>query len=261
MDRLKQWLALSLVALLAILAGGWFLLIAPEHSEAEEVRAQAEAAQGVNSQLETQLKVLRAKAEQLPAKRAELAEVAEKVPTGASLPVLVRALTAAAREAGVELTSVTPGTPVALAAAVPAGRRWHRPRTQPRTQLRTQPRTQPLCPSPPPLRFQPPDCRRSLVVLDAEGDFYELEEFLAELKDLPRALRVTSLVVQAGEDGGTGSGKGLRATVTASAYARAASASAPVPVPAAPAVQGASDGAVPVPPATGTAPPPTAPSS
>ena len=120
MDRLKQWLALSLVALLAILAGGWFLLIAPERSEAEELRVQADAAQVANEQLETQLEVLRTKAEQLPAKRAELAEVAEKVPTGPSLPVLVRALTAAARDAGVDLTAVTPGAPLALAAAAPA---------------------------------------------------------------------------------------------------------------------------------------------
>jgi Tfp pilus assembly protein PilO len=240
-DRLRQWLAISLVALLAILAGGWFLLIAPERSEAAELRAQAEAEQLTNEQLETQLEVLRARAVQLPAKRAELVEVAEKVPAGPSLPELVRALTAAARDAGVALTSVTPGAPAALAAPVPAA---------------------PVAPVEGAAAVPGPAASglsEVPVVLEAEGDFYELEQFLAELEDLPRALRVTALVVQAGEDSGTASSERLRATVTASAYMRAASAPPPA-VPAAPVVQGATDAAPPVP-ATGGAAASAAPAS
>ena len=230
MDKLKQWLALSLLALLAILAGGWFLLIAPERSEAADLRSQAEAEQLTNDQLETQLEVLRAKAEELPEKQAELAEVARKVPAGPALPELVRALTAAAREAGVVLASVTPGTPVPLVAdapAVPAA---------PVEGAQT-----PAAPAPG-TAASSGGLSQVPLVLDVQGDFYETEQFLALLEELPRAVRVTSLVVQVGEDSATSSRETLRSTVTASAYmtsAAAASASAPsAAAPAAPAVGG-----------------------
>ena len=238
MDRLKQWLALSLVALLAILAGGWFLLVAPERTQAAELRAQAESERLTNEQLETQLEVLRTKAEQLPAKRAELAEVAEKLPAGPALPDLVRALTAAARRAGVALTSVTPGAPVALAAAAPAAAAAPVAPADGSAAPAPAPAPAPAAPTASGLSEVP-------LVLEAEGDFYELEQFLAELEDLPRALRVTALVVQAGEETATSSREQLRATVTASAYMKPAAAPAAA-VPAAPVVQGATGAAAPV---------------
>ncbi len=37
MDKLKQWVALTVVGVLAIVAAGWFLLVAPKHSEADDL--------------------------------------------------------------------------------------------------------------------------------------------------------------------------------------------------------------------------------
>ena len=256
MDALKRWLLLSLVALLAILAGGWSLLVAPQRSEAADLRAQAEAAQLTNAQLETQLEVLRAKAEELPGKRAELAEVAEKVPAGASLPALVRALTGAAREAGVVLTSVTPGTPVPLAAAAPAAA----------TPAASAPAAaDPAAAAGSAAAAAPVDPAAAggsgvseiPVVLEVEGGFYELEQFLAVLEDLPRAVRLTSLVVQADSAAATTRSSALRSTVTASAFMTAdAAAGAPAAAAsAAPVVQGATEAGTPAPTAGPAAPP------
>ena len=50
--------------------------------------------------------------------RAKLAAVAAKIPDNPALPNLIRALTTASKSTGVELVTLTPGTPTA--AAVPA---------------------------------------------------------------------------------------------------------------------------------------------
>lgn len=253
MDALKRWLLLSLVALLAILAGGWSLLVAPQRSEAADLRAQAEAAQLTNAQLETQLEVLRAKAEELPGKRAELAEVAEKVPAGASLPALVRALTGAAREAGVVLTSVTPGTPVPLAAAAPAAATPAASAPAAADPAAAAAAAAPVDPA----AAGGSGVSEIPVVLEVEGGFYELEQFLAVLEDLPRAVRLTSLVVQADSAAATTRSSALRSTVTASAFMTAdAAAGAPAAAAsAAPVVQGATEAGTPAPTAGPAAPP------
>ncbi|CAA9362483.1 MAG: hypothetical protein AVDCRST_MAG16-3183, partial [uncultured Frankineae bacterium] len=119
MDKVKQWVALAAAAALVLGAAGWFLLISPKRGEASELRDRHAAQELSNQQAATQLAALKTKAEQLPRKRAALAAVAAKVPTGPALPALVRALTAAARSAGVELVSVAPGAATPLAGMAP----------------------------------------------------------------------------------------------------------------------------------------------
>ncbi|MDP9436510.1 MAG: type 4a pilus biogenesis protein PilO, partial [Actinomycetota bacterium] len=117
MDKLNQWIALTVVGCLAVLAGGWFLLVAPQRAEAEALRAQAAAQDGTNSTLRTKLAVLKAQAKDLPKKQAELAAVAAKIPGGPELPALIRALDAASADAGVDLMTIAPGAPVPVGAA------------------------------------------------------------------------------------------------------------------------------------------------
>ena len=120
MDKVKQWIAVTVLAALAVLAGGWFLVVAPARSEAAELRDQAVLQEGTNTSLATSLEVLRTKAEGLPEKEAELAEVARRIPPGPALPELLRSLEGAAASAGVSLTSVVPAPPVAVQAPAPA---------------------------------------------------------------------------------------------------------------------------------------------
>ena len=119
MDKLKQYVTLTVLGAVVILAAGWFLLISPKKGEATDLQTQAAEQVSANSVLETQLQVLRAQAKELPKKQAELARVAAKIPENPSLPTLIRAITAASTSAGVEFVSVTPGPPAALVAAAP----------------------------------------------------------------------------------------------------------------------------------------------
>ena len=120
MDKIKQWVALTVLGCLGIMAVGWFLVVSPKRTEAAEVREQALSQERANQGLRTKLEVLKAQAKDLPKKQADLARVAAKIPGDPGLPSLIRALTAASTSAGVELVSVTPSAPVPVVAAAPA---------------------------------------------------------------------------------------------------------------------------------------------
>jgi Tfp pilus assembly protein PilO len=117
-DKMKQWIALTVVGALAIAAGGWFLLISPKRADASALRDEATSRQQANTILVNQLAQLKAKAKDLPKEQAKLAAVAAKIPGNSALPALIRALNDAADETGVELVSMAPGQPAAVAPAV-----------------------------------------------------------------------------------------------------------------------------------------------
>ena len=227
MKTLKQWTVLALVAALALVGGGWFLLVSPERSEAASLHEQVDLQRSANDQKRTSLAVLRGKAKALPEQERDLAELARKIPSEPALPELVRALTAAGRSAGVEVVTITPGAPspvVAAAAAAPAA---------------------PADPAAPAAPAAPPGLAAMSLSIEVTGGFAEVEQYVAELEELPRALRITGLTVApggSGEDGGTAAadGRSLTSTLTGQVFVVPAAAPAPVatggaaPVPAAP---------------------------
>ncbi|TAL24988.1 MAG: hypothetical protein EPN99_02135 [Frankiales bacterium] len=217
MDKLKQWVALTLVGCLGIMAAGWFLMVSPKRSEAAEVRAAAIAQESTNQGLRTKLEVLKAQAKDLPKKQADLARVAAKIPSDPGLPALIRALTAASTSAGVELVSVTPGPPAAVAAPVA---------TQPVATPAAAPAGQPAAS---PAAAAPAASVGTLaaipVAINVVGGYFEVSQFLANLENLPRALRVTNLTLAPGtsptEKADTTSaddGSSLTSTITGSVY-------------------------------------------
>lgn len=113
MSRTRQWVVLAVVAAAAVLAVGWFVVIAPQRSAAAAFVEQAEQQRLATQALTRQLEMLRAQAAELPAKQARLAEVDAALPQDAELPTLIRQLTASSEETGVELLAISPGTPVA----------------------------------------------------------------------------------------------------------------------------------------------------
>ncbi|MDP9101916.1 MAG: type 4a pilus biogenesis protein PilO [Actinomycetota bacterium] len=211
MEKLRQYVALTVVLVLAILAAGWFLLVSPERTKAAQINASAASRMAENAGLETQLRVLKQERDDLPKKQAELAAVAAKIPDSRSLPALIRALTTVTASAGVELLTITPGAttltaPTAAVAAVPsaAGARPVVGRRVPSAtagQLGTIP-----------------------VTLAVAGTYYNIERFLAGIEELPRAMRVTSLslalgtgLVKAGTAPAANSGS-LLANISAQVY-------------------------------------------
>ena len=245
MDKLKQWVALTVLAAFAILAAGWFLLVSPKRSEAADLQTQAASQVSANQQLSTQLDVLKAQAKELPKKQADLAKVAAKIPSNPALPALVRALTAASTSAGVEFVSVTPGTPAVVAApaaapAAPAGGAAA-PAAAPAAAAGT-----PAAPAP----ASPAGTLASIPVsINVVGDYFEVEQFIANLENLPRALRITNLALAPGQgpkaasaagaaaSTSTEDGRSLTSTITGSVFmaAGAAPATAVVAPAAAPA--------------------------
>ena len=216
MDKLKQWVALTLVACLGIMAAGWFLLVSPKRAEAADVRTQAATQESTNASLRTQLSVLQAQAKDLPKKQADLARVAAKIPDNAALPTLIRALTAASTSAGVELVSVTPGAPAAVVAAAPVA-------AEAAPAAAPAPAAEPGAPAV--AAAGPAGSLAAIpITINVVGGYFEVAQFLSNLETLPRALRVVNLALAPGKsatDKSTGSaddGRSLTTTITGSVY-------------------------------------------
>lgn len=235
MSKLHQWAALGVAAVLAVLAGGWFLLVSPTRSEAEALRLQAEEQVVANDRVRTQLQVLQAQADALPQQRARLAEVSARIPEAADLPALIRALTSAAETGDVEFVSLVPGTPTPVAApaapvAAPTGEE----------EVAAAP------PAPTAGGSTAGTLHAIPVTLNVVGGYYQVERYVAALEDLPRALRITGLTLAPGANpvapvapGDTvDDGSSLAAVITGTVFlapgqAPLPTAGTPVPAPAA----------------------------
>ena len=184
MDKLKQYVALTVVGCLAVLAAGWFLLVSPKRSEASEAQLAADAQVTANSALRTQIEVLKAQAKNLPKEQAKLAAVAAKLPSSRAMPALIRALTTAAEDAGVELVTLAPG---ATAVAAPAAAAPVAPAAG----------AEGAAPAAPVAPAAPAAAAGQLgtipVTLNVVGGYFQVQQFLANLEDLKRAIRFTAV--------------------------------------------------------------------
>jgi type IV pilus assembly protein PilO len=186
MDKLKQYLVFTVLACVFVLAAGWFLLVSPKRSEAADLHTQAAGQVSANAQLETQLAVLKAQAKDLPKQKAKLAAVAAKIPDNPALPALIRSLTAAAKSAGIELVTVTPGQPTAVTgAAAPAAP------TAPTGAAGSQSASQPAVAGAGQLA-------QIQLTLSVAGGYFQVEQFVAQLENLPRAMRINNLALAPG---------------------------------------------------------------
>lgn len=225
MDQMKKYVAFTVLGCLAVLAAGWLFVVSPKRSAAAELRDQAAATEQSNAQLRTKLTVLKGQAKDLPKEQAKLAAVAAKIPDNPALPSLIRALVAAGTASGVELVSVTPGTPVApvvapaAAAAAPAA-----PGAAPAAGA-------PAPPAPVAGAVAPGGAAGTLmtvpVSLNVAGGYFQIQQFLSELENLPRAFRVSALTLAPGANpvkpnaltgAAAEDGRALTATVTGEVF-------------------------------------------
>jgi Tfp pilus assembly protein PilO len=223
MGKLKQWIALTVLGVLVIAAGGWSVLISPKRSEAAALRTQADQQTSQNATLSAQISMLKAQAKDLPKQQARLAAVAAKIPDNPALPALIRALTAAADQAGVELTTLAPAAPAPVTAAPPAGIV---------TAAGVSPSAaKPATASSPVSVGTLKSISLSLTVV---GGYFQVEQFLDRVENLSRAAKVTGFTLAPGSNpvkaapasaaGATGTapvedkGKTLAAAITANVY-------------------------------------------
>jgi Tfp pilus assembly protein PilO len=113
MDKLRQLSLLTAVAVVAVVAGGWFLLVSPQRSKVSDLHAQAAEQKDKNATLSTEIARLEAESKDLPAEQARLAAIAEQLPPNPAMPALIGDLARAAKKSGVDLQIIAPAAPVA----------------------------------------------------------------------------------------------------------------------------------------------------
>lgn len=201
MTRTRIWVLATSVAVVAVLAAGWFLLVSPKKAESADLRSQTESAEQKISALTSQLAELRAQQAELPAQEAKLAAIDRQIPSDPQLPVLVRSLTEAARATGCTLTTISPAAPVAVTSQSPG--------------------TAADAPAPPLTSIQ--------LNLAVSGTYVEVEQFVLKLEQLQREFRVqTFSIVRETKDGGAGE---LVLSVTGQVFALTTPAPAPTAAP------------------------------
>jgi type IV pilus assembly protein PilO len=222
-SKMKQWVALTAVGVLAVMAAGWFLLVSPKRTEAAQVRDEVASQETTNSGLQTQLAMLKAQAKTLPAQQARLALVAAKIPDNPAQPALIRALSAAADEAGVELVSMSPGSPSPVTAAAPAplpAAGAAKPGSTPASTTLTSDSTT--------SSYSAGVLTSIPLTINVVGGYFQVEQFFDRLENLARAAKVTGFSMSPGSNpmklasGAAGAsvetGKVLTVNVTANVY-------------------------------------------
>ncbi|MHB8450096.1 MAG: type 4a pilus biogenesis protein PilO [Mycobacteriales bacterium] len=163
MDARRQWVAITAALCVVVVAAGYFLLISPQKKKAAGLRTQVTAEQSTQQQLRAQIALLTSEGQNLSHEQALLAKAQGYLPLTPGLPSLIRQLTAATDNAGVDLVTLSPSTPTAASSGTSSGA------------------TASL--------YQIP------LTLSLAGGYFEVENFLSNLENLPRALMVTGVNV------------------------------------------------------------------
>ena len=206
MTRTRVWSILTAVVVVALLAAGWFLLIAPKRSKVAELDAERAAAEQRSATVQMQIDALKEKARALPQQRRRLEAFAVKLPVDVQLPTIVRTLSALGRDAGTDVTVITPQRPVAPNEA--GG-----PTAAPATSSGT---------------AAAPAGKSGYAVVPlsvtVRGSYVQIERFLSGLETTPRAFLVNVLSIQPATDVTSASdgGVALEATLTTSAFVASA---------------------------------------
>ena len=193
-DTTTKWYGGAALAAVLVLVAGYFLLVAPARSNADEVTAAAQAQEDANRALQARIDGLKAQYKDLPELQKDLAALQTHLPTTPQMPALLRSLSTAAAKSGVVLVSVTPANPTALSTNGQAA--------GPITSANT---------------GAPGSVSDYPVAIAIQGNFANVKLFMASLEALPRSVLVTGLnVTRAGEAQG-----GVDATSTANGSLKA----------------------------------------
>lgn len=181
MTKLRNVLALGGVAALAVLALGWFLLVSPQRSTAAGYHRKADAERAGTAGLQAQLATLKSQAQNLPAQRARLDEIDRRLPSTPAEPTLLRSLTKAAADSGVDLNTVTPANPTLVTGAGATGS--------------AAAAAHPGAPS----AGSVGQLASIQVTLNVSGTYSHIEQFEHELEELQRSWRTTTLSLAPGD--------------------------------------------------------------
>lgn len=198
MTRSRQWTVGTVVLVLLILVGGWFLLVAPRHTTADDLRTSTTAQESTNLSLAAQVAVLKVQKAGLPLQEAKLALIRQHIPDNPALPSFIRSLSSLASASNVKLQTIAPVPPVTNTSrpVTPAG-------TKPTGVV--------------------PQLQTVGVTINLVGTYANVELFLNKLETLKRSFLVTGLTITPGSvttsGAATGSGPpSLAAIITARVF-------------------------------------------
>lgn len=246
MTQTRKWVLGTGLAVVLLLAAGWFLLVAPQRSEATALAEQAQAQRDANVHLQLKIQQLSAQAADLAAEEERLAELRVKVPQTPELPPLVRLLTAAAAASGADLRALAPGEPTLLVdpAAAPVappvdagGTAAAAPPAAAPAAAPAQAAAQAAAPGAVSAPVAAGAATGSLhflpLTVTTEGTYSQLVAFLDAVEELDRSLLVTGLTLSSERDEQTG-GVGVTATIQTRAFLSPPAPGVATPVPTAP---------------------------
>jgi len=173
MEKMKQWMILTALGVVGVMAAGWFLLVSPQRSHANELRGEASTVEQTTNGLRAQIAQLKQQQKGETAQQRELEKIAAQIPDNPQLPTLIRELSAAAKDAGVSLDSLAPGEPTMgtqTTGTTPAAA------TSPLAQIQ--------------------------VTISVTGTYFNVESFMRSLEHLDRALKTTGLTLAPASTGG-----------------------------------------------------------
>jgi type IV pilus assembly protein PilO len=191
MDKMKQWALLTVVAIVAVAVGGWFVLISPQRSHASELRTQTQSQQQRNSTLRAEIASLQSQHKGLPQVQAELAKLGVQLPTNPALPALIRSLSSAADAAGVDLISLAPTQPTGVATAAPAAAATAAP--APASASSTS--TSTAAPAAPARAANVGGLQSIAISVVVNGGYFQVEQFVSNLEALTRPFLTTGITM------------------------------------------------------------------
>jgi hypothetical protein len=107
----QKWIGGGIAAAVVIAAAGWFLLVSPELSAADDAQTQLADAQTQNIVQQNRLNSLREQASHTGELHAELQDALQAVPPSHDVEGFTRQLSLFAQKAGVTVTSISPSSP------------------------------------------------------------------------------------------------------------------------------------------------------
>jgi Tfp pilus assembly protein PilO len=188
--RFVSLIAVSLVVLIA-----WFALaFKPARSKLADVRADVKTTQDEVAQLTAKLQELQNLKANEKELRAEFKKFANALPVEPALSDFILSVQDAADQAGIDFLSITPSLPAAAATEVaPTAPAPSTDSTPDEADAATAQAAAPVSP-----------LQSIAVSLTADGKFFEIENFVAKMEKLERAVRVDDFTLSAG--GGSSSG-------------------------------------------------------
>jgi len=177
MEKMRQWMILTTLGVVGVMAAGWFLLVSPQRSHATELRGEASTVEQTTNGLRSQIAQLKQQQKGETAQQRELERIAAQIPDNPQLPTLIRELSAAAKDAGVSLESLAPGEPTLATATTPG--------------TTAAAATSPLA--------------SIQVTISVTGTYFNVESFMRSLEHLDRALKTTGLTLATASNDGADS--------------------------------------------------------